>query len=160
MDYQLPLTQGKTAVIDWSDVPLISGHDWTASETAPGHWYATAKVDGRTNVYLHRLILGIQDGTRVYFIEHDGLNCRRSNLTLEHPGLRGVNHPIPRTRTNSPYRGVRPTPNGRWKSYFSRYYLGIFDDARDAARAYDDAARRHFGKRAIVNFRDNERLAA
>lgn len=155
---EIPLTQGKVAIVDESDYSVVSQHKWYADGPfgTYGTYYAVTKVKRHTKVYLHRLILGAHPHWNVDHINCDGLDNRRCNLR---PCSQSENIQNARKHRDSlsAYKGVsRDWESRRWRAVIKKngrsFHLGRFVKEEEAARAYDEAALRLFGEFARLNF--------
>jgi len=155
---EVPLTQGKVALIDDEDNPLVSKYKWQAHRDSKANntYYATTTIrrsDGkRTTLQMHNLILGCK---RVDHKDNNGLNNQRSNLRPATHSQNGANTGT--IRNKSGFKGVC-FERDRWRAAIRvegrLIFLGYFNTPKSAARAYDYAARIHFGDFARLNFPD------
>jgi hypothetical protein len=160
----IPLTQGKTALIDADDYSIVAPYKWFAHVDRKGHAYAYANTTlpngKRTTLIMHRLLLGARPGQIVDHRSGDGLDNRRCNIRLATPQENSRNR-RPYRNSSSQYRGVTlRTRSGRWHAQIfvsgNRIHLGDYIHERDAAMAYDAAARQLFGDFAFENFPIND----
>lgn len=154
MPKRIPLTHGKTALVDDSDYEALMQHKWFLGCGG----YAIRHVwDGGKNrtEHMHRVIIGKDcEGFDVDHINGDPLDNRRSNLRI---ATRSQNMANARPhRDGTGYKGV--TYDKRRKRYFARIcqnykqrFLGYYDTAEDAAKAYDAAAADAFGTYSRLN---------
>lgn len=150
---EIPLTQGKIALVDDEDYEYLSQFKWQAVRDR-GLWYAVRR-SGYTHIRMHREILGITDpDVQVDHRNHNGLDNQRKNLRV---ATRSQN--IANTRRNrasqAGYIGVRFSPRHKSKPYAvycQHKFVGMYATAEEAARAYDVRAREVFGEFARLNF--------
>lgn len=151
---KIPLTQGKVALVDAKDFRSLNKWKWHAARISR-MWYARRTVrhsDGRFEfIYMHRAILGIEK--RVDHRDHNGLRNVRSNLRAASVAENGMNR---RPTLGRRYKGIHFVRshfrNKPWRAQIQKKTLGYFATAKEAARAYDSAARRLFGSFALCNF--------
>ena len=148
---EVPLTQGKIALIDDEDWPVVAGRTWCAVRH---HNTFYAKSSRHPSVMLHRLILPVPGGYQVDHINGDGLDNRRLNLRMATHGQNQQNGAKPRNNTSGLKGVVRKGTlwGAQIRSGGKAYYLGTFSTRLQAAWAYDDAARRLHGEFARLNF--------
>jgi hypothetical protein len=155
MSCNIPLGQGRVALVDPADYDRFHHHDWFYSKT--GYAVGYVPVDGRyTLTYLHRLILQPGQDEQVDHLNGDPLDCRRANLRLATPSQNGQNRrvsPLSETRLKGVgWHKGRGRYHARIQLEGTRVHLGFFDDPETAALAYDAAARLLFGAFAVCNY--------
>jgi len=158
MTKQIPLSQGLFALVDDADFEWLNQWKWSANKIG-NTFYAIRKERKRPfqkTIYMHREIMNTPKGVQVDHINRDGLNDTRANMRNCTIAENSYNRK--RVSTNhSGYKGVSwSKPNQKWMACIKMNnrsaYLGYFDTAEDAARAYDQAAKLNFGAFASLNF--------
>ncbi len=157
---EIPLTRGKVALVDDDDFDLVSTFKWCASQDRRT-WYAQSvhRVNGRrVHVRLHRIVLGVNDRSQqVDHVNGNGLDCRRCNLRIATSAQNAMNRKT-RVDSKSGMKGVKQSHGclNRWTAHIKRdgrhIHVGSFSTPEDAARAYDQVARRLFGEFARTNY--------
>ena len=159
---EIPLTQGKVALVDDKDYERLSQYKWHVSgdgKYAARHSRCPA-CRHRHVIYMHRAVLGLGDTptdskTHVDHINADGLDNRSDNLRV---CLHGAN--LQRGRTSKIARagfiGIHKKGR-RWGAQRSvdgkSTYLGSFSTKGLAALAYDCAVLSAWGIYARTNYR-------
>jgi hypothetical protein len=153
---KLPVGYGQFALIDDRDRALAR-FKWTIDRRDDGLTYAVRRVrqpDGsRRKVYLHDAVLGLRG---IDHRDRNGLDCRRKNLRAAGQAQNGANRGLQRNNRTG-FKGVYWFRRDHcWTAQVQtrgrRRHLGYFSTPEEAARAYDDAAREHFGEFARLNF--------
>ena len=150
------LSNGMFATVDAADYKRLNKYRWHAN----GHGstvYASCNLRGRT-VYMHHMILRPRKGYVVDHIDGNGLNNWSRNLrectpqqNLANRGPRGGS-----SRFVGVYRH-----GDKWEAGIScrgrHYYLGLFEDEVEAAKARDRKAYELYGEHAYLNFPEDYR---
>lgn len=147
----IPLTQGQNAIVDVSDYDWLNQWNWFAHWSKPTQSFYAVRYE-----FMARAVLGCLDEELPDHVNHITLDNRRDNLRKGTFSQNGINRRLQANNTSG-FKGVswfkehqkwRADIRVNWKAI----YLGMFSSREDAARAYDEAARKYHGEFAVLNF--------
>ena len=104
---QIPLTQGRSAIVDDADYEALTAHSWCLSNCS-GICYAVRgyKAGGKHHtVLMHREIMDAPEGMLVDHINGGGLDNRRCNLRLATDSQNHFNQRKQKKATSSRHKG-------------------------------------------------------
>jgi hypothetical protein len=156
---EIPLTQGKVAIVDDDDYERLAKYKWCTYRSETGTWYVVRgemSTRGYRHVRMHRAVLNAKPGEHCDHINGNGLDNRKSNLRIATNQQNSWNRRKP-INGIARYKGVRAKQsNGKWTAQITigghHRYIGTFPTQEEAARAYDKAAMAVFGEYAKLNF--------
>ncbi len=166
----IQLTRGYVALVDDEDYALVASYSWSALPRRHTVYAQTSTrgLYSQTAILMHRLILGAKHGEQVDHVNGDGSDNRRANLRFATQRQNTQNQTRKAAGTSSKYKGVNwEARRSKWLAQIrggplcadgsaKKLHLGYFLSERDAALAYDRAARRHFGEFAGLNFPEDQ----
>lgn len=162
---RIPLgNSGKHAIIDDEDYEHVSKFNWVLQRNQKGMPYVKCQMhigninghDITCRMSLHRFLLHPPEGMEVDHRNHNGLDCRRSNIRICTHAENMANQLSCCRNKSSAYKGVRFHKKTRkWRAAIMKNYkcysLGLYHTEKEAALAYNHAALRLFGEFAYLN---------
>lgn len=152
----IPLTKGKFAIVDDEDYEWLSQWKWHINS----HGYVV-RFNDRYCIQMHRLIIETfirefkndEQADHKNRIRHDN---RKTNLRIVTREQNQRNR-ASNKNTSSKYKGVvwhktRKKWQAQIKIKRKYYYLGVYDNEKEAAKIYDQKAKSLFGEYAWLNF--------
>lgn len=157
---RISLGEGKFTIVEPGDFYQVNRFNWCAKENGPRTYAVRLVADShnRTKILsMHREIMGAPAGMLVDHRDRDTLDNRRENLRLATHSQNQFNKGKTSRKTTSRFIGVFfEKYSGRWVARTAvegkRIWLGRFDNETEAARVYDEAARKYHGEFAHLNF--------
>ena len=154
---QIPLTQGKYAIVDDEDFEYLNQWKWRVGTSG----YATRTVQGKNDLgarvsrslIMHRVIMNAKKGEFIDHVDTDRLNNRKNNLRFCSSSQNSMNRS---KKSKSKFKGVSwHKRDKRWRAEIKvdgiRIHLGYYVNAIEAVSAYDQAAKKYFGEFAKTN---------
>jgi hypothetical protein len=159
---EIQLTKGKVALVDDDMFDYLNQWKWRIhTGYAKRDEYIKGSYPSKKHktFYMHREVLDItgklEKNMFVDHIDRGKLNNQKDNLRLATTSQNAINA-FNIGRNKSGYKGVRFDKNScKWRAVIKHqgkdYWLGQFEDIKDAVVAYNEGAKKYFGEFAYIN---------
>ena len=143
----------KRILIDDKNFDLLSKFTWVVCGKGGS---VKANVLGKNNVSIAWLVLGQPPkGKEVDHINRNPLDNREINLRFCSKSQNQMNKGLQKNNTSG-YKGVHKSKNRkRWKAELKhngkRLYLGTYNTKEEAAKVYNETAKKYYGEFAWLN---------
>jgi hypothetical protein len=156
---RIPLGEGRYTIVDQQDFYWLNHFHWTC-DGKKDSIYAVRNIisDGeRKIIRMHREIMKPPAGLLVDHRNNKTWDNRRDNLRVATSSQNLANRRIDKSKDSSRFRGVcYRKERGRWSAQITfmgkAIRLGYYGNEIDAAKAYDEAAKKYHGEFAKLNF--------
>lgn len=159
---EIDLSRGLKSKVDDEDILLISKYKWHVVYKREGgkpyaetsvHISGSKKLRKKKNYMMHKIIL--KTNKHVDHKNGDTLDNRRENLRECNNSQNHMNISKNKGKYTSKFKGVVLKPNGKYEANISaggkHIYLGKFLTEKEAAEAYNEAAKQIHGDFALLN---------
>lgn len=161
------LGEGKWTILEQADYYRLKHYKWVVHGGGHNLYAVRLKfVEPYKTIMLsmHREIMNANDDRLVDHRNCDSLDNRKSNLRFA-TRAENMQNRRKRKNTSSRYMGVCfCKQTGKWTSIIvynkKSIWLGRFDSEIEAAKAYDEAAKKYYGEFARLNFPEKEESRA
>jgi len=159
---RIRLAQPRYAIVDPDDYQRLNKYEWEARRTRNSPYYAARQDINRSTrkyklIFMHKEIIEVGDGLFVDHINHNSVDNRKANLRPATQTQNNRNRRKFAGQSNSKYKGVYWKPRlEKWVAQIGVnrkvIHLGCFEKEKDAAKAYDEGAKKYHGEFASLNF--------
>ena len=150
---EIELISGGVALVDDDDYPVLSIYLWYQNKN--GYAYRIKQINEVTvhSIMMHQVVRISKKGMEIDHIDRNKLNNQKANLRLVTKSQNKQNREK-MANTRSRYIGVWPVGD-KWVARIGKdgkkIHLGTYNHECVAALAYNRAARKLYGKHAMVN---------
>lgn len=150
---QIPLTQGKFALVDDEDFDRVNQYKWRYD-----NGYAVRTTHGshkmRKKISMHHFIMNTLECIETDHRDLNRSNNQKYNLRTCTTSQNQANRKLLPTNTSG-FKGVKIRKEGYIQGYIrvrgKLIYTGSFKNVIDAATAYNEVAKKYFGEFAQLN---------